>query len=67
MDRDDLLPRGVYRPRYRDEYGRVLLLAIDRRGWRVREEPVPPGADVRAVVAVLERLLDQVDPPDPAS
>lgn len=64
MDRRDLLPRGVYRPRYLDRDGRPLVMAIDSRSRRLYEVPVPPGGDVRAVTAVLERLLDQEDPPE---
>lgn len=59
-----LLRRGVYRAPYLDSDGRALVVAVDSRSRRVQEVPVPHGADVQAVTAVLERLLDQVDPPD---
>lgn len=59
-----MLPRGVYRPRYLDREGRPLVMAVDSRSRRIYEVPVPPGADIQAVAAVLERLLDQADPPE---
>lgn len=58
----DALPRGVYRLPCRLHDGRTVLLAVTSTGVCLAFRPVEPEEDERAVVAVLRRTLDRVDP-----
>lgn len=59
-------PRRVVRQVAPRPDGATILGAIDSTGRRVAEATVPAGVDLMEVAAVLEVLLDTVDP-EPAS
>lgn len=64
MDTPDTLPRGVYRLPCLSAGRTPVLLAVTSRGVCLDVRWVGVGEDERAVVAVLRRMLDQVDPQD---
>jgi hypothetical protein len=58
-----IMPRGVYSLPFFDEKGREQLVAIDRRGRALGGSTVVfPWDDRTAVLRMLERVLDRLDP-----
>ena len=55
--------RGVYELPFRGSQGERLLVAVDRRGHRLFEASVFPGArDPGAITELLRAALDREDP-----
>src|SRR5262245_16955684 len=58
--------RGIYQPRWLDECGCRLLIAVNSKGCKVWTARVWPHEDRSTIARMLRRLLDKVDPVVPS-